>query len=515
MNHQRETKSCLIWIFTCLCLSVSFCDELDGAQGQAWVVDSQEQWETNKASATELTIEKGQASPNGKNAVFKSKLKRYEEKRSANNIEIRQSMRWLNWEPIENIGPSNLWDAPVMLSLGPGNYWIFGRFRNPAPAKRGDNSKPETFEPKPATLEGFDVPLETTPFPNQFNATGGLKKQLGGYHAWQSKDMVNWVHHGAITNKKSCWMTTAEYAEGKAYFYYDFPNDQDPHVYVDEDLFDGLPGINKGIAYDDPTHGSDCAIIRDLDGNFHLILEDWSPINAREHSWDSPLAVHAVSSNGVDGFKVMAPPVDHRTEPTGKIDSYKHPHWVKENPERFKTNVAEFEIHEPAQNAYGDWAAISIGGHYYLFCDYDPADKESMSVGWFHSSSIDEPFQWCGNIGQGHPDPDIMFAEGKFYLATQQSQDFKSPGPWVEEVKVRVGVDTNNDQLSDHWSDWTTVKETYDHLQGFSKQIAKTPARLDLSELPHGYGFQFELKLSDTTDNASKPVISFVQLTFD
>ena len=64
-----------------------------------------------------------------------------------------------------------------------------------------------------------------------------------------------------------------------------------------------------------------------------------------------------------------------------------------------------------------------------------------MSVGWFTSGSIDEPFQWCSNVGEGHPDPDIMFAQGKFYLATQQNLDFVSPGPWVEDVEVRVGVD--------------------------------------------------------------------------
>ncbi|MEJ6642059.1 MAG: hypothetical protein QNL33_02255 [Akkermansiaceae bacterium] len=41
-----------------------------------------------------------------------------------------------------------------------------------------------------------------------------------------------------------------------------------------------------------------------------------------------------------------------------------------------------------------------------------------MSVGWFTSSSLDEQFTWCDNIGEGHPDPDICFAEGKFCLAT-------------------------------------------------------------------------------------------------
>ena len=63
------------------------------------------------------------------------------------------------------------------------------------------------------------------------------------------------------------WTTTAEQVGGKTYIYYDFPNDQDPHLIIDEDLTDGKPGKNMGMALNDPSHGSDCAVIRDLEGN--------------------------------------------------------------------------------------------------------------------------------------------------------------------------------------------------------------------------------------------------------
>ena len=385
---------------------------------------------------------------------------------------------------------------------------MFGRYDR---QKARDDSD---FVAEEVTLAGFEIPLKTTPFPNQFDAPGAFKSQPGGYHAWQSNDMENWVYHGTITEPFAKWMTTAEFADGKAYFYYDFPNDQDPHVYVDEDLFDGVPGENKGMAYNDPTHGSDCAIIRGLDGQFHLIVEDWSPINARTHAWDSPLAAHAVSPDGVNDFKTAAPPVDERTKPTGETATYTHPHWTKEDPENYKTNVAEYEVHKPKQNAYGDWASISVGGQYYLFCDYDPKDAKTMSVGIFTSRSIDEPFEWCGNVGHGHPDPDIMFAEGKFYLVTQQPEDFTSPGPWVESVEVRVGVDIDNDGKIDEWTDWTEVKEHYDYIEGFAKQVARTPAALELTKLPAGFGFQFELNMKDTTANRSAPVVDRVAISF-
>ena len=494
---------------------------------ETWATDTQEEWNTNLAKKNNLEIVGGMVSSAEKSAVISSVIKRFDKKRSAQSIVIDQSPIWQNWEPAGNIGPSNLGDAPVMLSLGKGNYWMFGRY---------GGGKKKVFKAEEAKLDGYDVPLMTTPFKNQYDAPGGLEKKLGGYHAWQSKDMVNWVHHGSISETKSRWMTTAEYADGKAYFYYDFPNDQDPHLIIDDNLTDGILGKDMGMAFKDPSHGSDCTFIRDLEGKFHVIAEDWSPINASTHAWDSPLATHAVSPDGIGDFKILAPAVDERTKPTGKFAEYVHPHWHKEDPKNYPGRVAtedvpqhkvkkgqtksyaKYEIHEPAQNAFGDWASISIGGQYYLFGDFDPAhahgDKKAMSVAWFTSSSIDKQFKFCGNIGKGHPDPDVMFAEGKFYLATQQKQDFVSPGPWVDGVEVRVGVDTSNDGKIDQWSDWQAVKESYDYTPGFAKQVAKTPAKMDLSKLPEGYGFQFEVKVGEANKNGSKALIDKVLLKF-
>jgi len=481
-----------------------------------WTIDSAEQWTQNLASSEGATVADGTVSPQARTATIATHVHSSDVKRSAKSLVVTQSAVWQNWNPIENLGPVNLADAPVLLTVGPDNYWMFGRYGGrKTRQKKGENPQPKDgFKPKEATLEGFDIPLQTTRFSNQFNAPGGLKPGKGGYHAWQSRDMKNWVHHGPVTEGFSKWVTSAEWVDGKALIYYDFPNDQDPHVYVDDDLFDGEPGKNMGMAVKDPSHGSDAGFIRDLQGNMHVIIEDWSPISANKRSWDSPLAGHAVSPNGIDGFQFKKPAVDNRTQPTGKIATYNHPHWKKEDPENYKTSVAEYEVHEPEQEAYGDWAAISIGGQYYLFGDYDPVGGHQMSVGWFTSPSIDEQFTWCDSIGNGHPDPDVAFAEGRFYLATQQKTDYVSPGPWVETVEARVGVDTDNDDDIDQWTDWTQLNESYDYIPGFSKQIAKTPAELKLSKLPAGYGFQIEMRLTDSTENKSKPIIEKISLSF-
>jgi hypothetical protein len=59
------------------------------------------------------------------------------------------------------------------------------------------------------------------------------------------------------------------------------------------------------------------------------------------------------------------------------------------------------------------------------------------------------------------------------------------------------------------------VKESYDYIKGFSKQIKKTPAKLNLADLPAGFGFQIEVKISDSTSNASKPLIESLDLSFN
>lgn len=480
-----------------------------------WTIDSADDWAQAIESAQGADVIDGAVSPQETSATIITRLHASDEKCSPETLAVSQSPVWQNWEPTENLGPVNLADAPVLLTVGPGNYWMFGRYGSGRSRRtKGQEAKPASaFKLEPATLAGFDIPLQTTRFPNQYDAPGGLKPGKGGYHAWQSRDMKNWVHHGPVTEQFSRWVTSAEWVDGKAFIYYDFPNDQDPHVYVDDDLFDGEPGENMGLAVDDPSHGSDAGFIRDRMGNMHVIIEDWTPIDASKRSWDSPLAGHAVSPNGIDGFEFREPAVDNRTRPTGKTATYKHPHWAKEDPENYTSNVAEYEVHEPEQEAYGDWSAISIGGQYYLFGDYDPAGGHQMSVGWFTSPSINEPFTWCDKIGRGHPDPDIAFAEGRFYLATQQKTDYVSPGPWVETIQVRVGVDTDNDGTVDRRTEWAELEESYDYLPGFAKQIARTPAQLDLSDLPAGYGFQVELRLTDSTDNKSKPIVDRVTLS--
>jgi len=98
-----------------------------------WTIKTQAEWEQNIASAQSITFE--------------------------------QSTVWENWNPVKNIGTKSMGGAPVFLSLGPDNYWMFATYR-----KKGKEKG------KRAKLDGFDIPLFTTQNSNEFQASGGLKQ---------------------------------------------------------------------------------------------------------------------------------------------------------------------------------------------------------------------------------------------------------------------------------------------------------------------------------------------------
>ena len=182
------------------------------AADKVWKLEGEEGWSKGLDSSIGAVIEDGAVLPEGDEAMILTTLHSTDGKRSAKSLKLSQSPVWQNWIPIKNLGPVNLNDAPVLLTMGPDNYWMFGRYGSGQPRrKKGEKAKPQPeFEPEEATLEGFDIPLQTTRFPNQYNAPGGLKPGKGGYHAWQSRDMKNWVHHGPVTEGFSRWVTSAE-----------------------------------------------------------------------------------------------------------------------------------------------------------------------------------------------------------------------------------------------------------------------------------------------------------------
>ena len=433
---------------------------------KVWKITTQTDWQNANAKSSNLKIKEGLVYPKSDSALFSTVLKKFKNKQRLQSITLTQSSQWDNWKEVPKVIPEIAKDAPVFIPVSDGDYWLLARY--------GDDWE-------------------------------------NGYHSWHSADMKSWKYYGPVTTGINRWVTSAEYVDGKFYIYFDKPNDEDPHLVIDEDLTDSKQGEEIGMVFNDPSHGSDMGIMRDEDGTFHLIYEDWSPVSPQIHSWDSPLAGHADSPDGIHGFEPheLPAPVDERTVPTGKIKSY------EPDPSQLGAGPYTYEVHEGVQDAYGDYTLIKVGQMYYLFCDYDPHEEgKSMRVGRWRSNDINKQFVWDGEIGEGfHPDPTIGFAEGKFYLIVQRhGSDFISDGPRVDGVEIRAGVDTNNDGTIDNWTEFTKIKEVYSQKEGFVRVVEAIPAMLDASELSAGYAFKIEIRFSSM--DGFFPVLNSFQANF-
>ncbi len=438
---------------------------------ETWTIDSQNEWQLVIDKTNEIEIKDGLIHFKSDSVSFSATLQEFGEKKKLHSITIKQHPQWNTWKAIPKITPDEIRDAPVFIPVADNDYWLLGRYQH-------------DFE--------------------------------NGYHAWHSTDMKEWIHHGPVSTGENRWVTSAEYVDGKFYIYYDKPNDEDPHLIIDEDLTDGKQGKEMGMVLNDPSHGSDMAVFRDDDGTFHIIYEDWSPVNARKHSWDSPLAGHADSPDGINGFlpHEHPAPIDQRTKSTGKTAPYKPaPSHLTYGPDQ---TPYTYEVHEDEQDAFGDYTMIKVGSQYYLFCDYDSKDPEkSMRIGRWRSDDIKKEFVWDGEVGEDfHPDPTVGFAEGKFYLIVQRNEsDFISDGPWVDGVEMRAGVDTNDDGEIDQWTAFQKIKESYAQKEGFVRVINTTAAQLDVSELDEGYAFKLEFRMHKKDDVL--PVLDAIEVCLE
>lgn len=493
-------------------------EPLNPIAGPNWIVDSADQWAQaidNDISA--FGVADGFATSLIDDSLFQSRVQAFTTKQMFHQLVIHQSKEWPaeQWQgpsvvdpsiyDDNDVGPSNSStgdrDAPVFLSPQDGDYWVFDR--------GGDNR----------------------------------------YHGYYSTDMINWVDKGRIGNDPEengfRWVTTAEYHDGKIFIYTDRPNDHDPSaVTIDyvagsgvvldtsgnpTDSSGDIIAINDfGVVLEKPevtvngttyslAAGSDNTVFRDpADGQFHMIHEDWSHHNAERYRWDSNIAGHAVSPDGINDFifgeaarpiflpgnyitREQATDSSSYTQLSGNVETVELngiEYFVGNHPERLHLFRLTDQLH-----AWGDYSMIKVGEIYYLFVD-DDSPSEGIGLGYWYGDSLNEEFTYGGRIVDGiHPDPGAGFAEGNFLMMIQGNDndaifgnDLLSSGPWAEGIEAQAGVDTDGDGLIDAWSDWQAVSEEYSRIEGYAKAFGVEEAVLDMSTLPAGYGVAFRLR---------------------
>lgn len=445
-----------------------------------WEIKTEKEWIESKKMAINIQFNPS-ANSTSFESQYSSKLIKLNGKQQLNKLTLKQGPAWNNWTKIPKIGPKEMDNAPVFISPKEGEYYLLARFW---PLDHGNKK--------------WDENGRITNDPRELSEKG--------YHAWFSSDMKTWEHCGPVSGYRERWVTTAEYKDGQFYIYYDNPNDEDPHLIIDDNLKDGIMGKDYGMVFNDPSHGSDCAVLRDEDETWHFIYENWDPINAKTHAWDSPLAGHAVSGNGIDNWSIKQAIVDERTIPTGTFAEYVH---------GTTKQSYRFQIHTPKQNVFGDWTSIKVGKQYYLFSDYDPAHT-SIKIGCFTGTDLNQQFEFIGEFGKGHPDPTIGFAKGNFYLITKNGNyDYISSGPWLNGIEVRIGIDTNGDDQINYWTEWQKTKESYSRKDGFARIIDVTPASIELKHTPKAYGFCFEYRTVGLNNQSTLVQMQSVQVSYN
>ncbi|MFD2160286.1 hypothetical protein ACFSW8_15390, partial [Rubritalea tangerina] len=180
-------------------------------------VVSQDDWEGGMGKSEGIVWEGGVGTPSGESAFYRSGVKKFSEKKKVRSMVVEQSPEWLNWKKVENVGPRNAKDAPVFLSVGDKDYWLFARYGGGAvdqtavailrieekvymrkmSREEADKKIADLRKQKPAEGKGGGFAAKD---PFQTNGSGGEELGLGGYHGWHSKDMKNWVHHGPVSN---------------------------------------------------------------------------------------------------------------------------------------------------------------------------------------------------------------------------------------------------------------------------------------------------------------------------
>ncbi|MCP4933667.1 MAG: hypothetical protein GY927_05545, partial [bacterium] len=173
---------------------------------ESWVVESQDDWTAARGAADNVELTDGFAKPKADKASFQSVVKTFSKKRKLISVVFEQSPVWDNWEAIDDVTPSGAGNAYVFLPVAPGDYYFFAT-----------RTWPQMEYPEGLTQQ------KRTKFRQEWK-----KNHPRGYHAWHSTDMKDWKLLGLVC-PSSC-MTTAEYADGKFYLYYDKPNDENPHL---------------------------------------------------------------------------------------------------------------------------------------------------------------------------------------------------------------------------------------------------------------------------------------------
>ena len=176
-----------IFTYGLVAMVISLATSLQAAPNEAypgWKVSTTKDWQGFISKSKGIKVADGHAIAQKREVSFTSKLKKFAKPAKLRDIELKQSVEWMNWKPY-SIYNLNMRNAPVLISHGPNDHWAIAQYRSAEQIVEWHQKKVEEaknkkrkpppplgftldgFEPEEVSLEGYDEKLVTTPFPKQ------------------------------------------------------------------------------------------------------------------------------------------------------------------------------------------------------------------------------------------------------------------------------------------------------------------------------------------------------------
>ena len=121
-----------IFIYGLVAMVISFTTSLQAAPNKTdprWKVSTAKDWQGFISKSKGGEVAEGRAIAQKREVSFTSKVKKFAKPAKLQDIELKQSVEWMNWKPY-SIYKLNMKNAPVLISHGPNDHWAAAQYRS-------------------------------------------------------------------------------------------------------------------------------------------------------------------------------------------------------------------------------------------------------------------------------------------------------------------------------------------------------------------------------------------------
>jgi hypothetical protein len=121
-----------IFAYGLVAMVISLATSLQAAPNEkdpGWKVSTTKDWQGFISKSKGVKVADGHAIAQKREVSFTSKLKKFAKPAKLRDIELKQSVEWMNWKPY-SIYNLNMRNAPVLISHGPNDHWAIAQYRS-------------------------------------------------------------------------------------------------------------------------------------------------------------------------------------------------------------------------------------------------------------------------------------------------------------------------------------------------------------------------------------------------